>query len=62
MIHWRREYTFEAAWVGLAQKLVAAQARLTDDDSFLEARTFWTFLLEALERRRARSAEARTDR
>ena len=54
MIQWRREYTFEAAWVGLAQKLVAAQARLTDDDSFLEARTFWTFLREALERRRLR--------
>ena len=54
MIHWRREYTFEAAWVGLSQKLVAAQARLADDDSFIEARTFWTFLREALERRRLR--------
>ena len=54
MIHWLREYTFEAAWVSLSQRLVAAQARLADDDSFIEARTFWTFLREALERRRLR--------
>ena len=61
MIHWRREYTFEMIWVGLAQKLVAAQARLVDDDTFLEARTFWSFLREALERRRVRSEAARAD-
>ena len=33
MIHWRREYTFEAAWVGLSQKLVTILEFISDKHS-----------------------------
>mgnify|MGYP001303620418 CR=1 FL=1 len=56
---WRRTYVHEAVWVSLAQKLVLAQTR--EDVSYLSALTFWSFLKEALERRRVRNEAARAD-
>ena len=58
-LRWRREYAHEAVWVSLAQQLVLAQTR--EDASYLSALTFWSFLKEALERRRVRSEAARAD-
>ena len=58
-MRWRRIYEHESVWVSFAQRLVVAQTR--DDGSYLSALTFWSFLREALERRRVRSEEARAD-
>ena len=58
-LRWRREYAHEAVWVSLAQQLVLSQTR--EDASYLSALTFWSFLKEALERRRVRSDAARAD-
>ena len=63
-LRWRREYAHEAVWVSLAQQLVLAQIRDDEDwnsSCYLSSLTFWSFLKEALERRRVRSEAARAD-